>query len=161
MKHAKSSRIVSLLALVLAVTMLLALVGCGESDKKDDPSKTTTTTTTTTVAGSEDTTTTGGDESTTTSGDESTTSATEDTTATTGDSFFGTTTTGGNSGSKTTAGRPAAELLPELLELLPDEDSSEQPVKNIAALIAQAITRASFLNIFIFPFLIGLRLLLI
>ena len=43
------------------------------------------------------------------------------------------------------------ELLPELLEL-PDEDSSEQPVKNIAALIAQAITRASFLNIFIIPF---------
>ena len=36
MKHAKTSRIFSLLALVLAVAMLLTLVGCGGSDKKPE-----------------------------------------------------------------------------------------------------------------------------
>ena len=64
MKHAKTSRVFSLLAVVLAVTMLLALVGCGGSETTDDTKKTTTTTTTTTtVADNTDdtTTTTAGD----------------------------------------------------------------------------------------------------
>lgn len=76
MKHAKTSRVFSLLALVLAVTMLLTLVGCGGDNAGDDTPKTTTTTTTTTVADNGDTdTTTGGDviDDTTTGGDTTTT----------------------------------------------------------------------------------------
>ena len=47
MKHAKTSRIFSLLALVLAVAMLLTLVGCGGSDKKPEKKPDTKTTVTT------------------------------------------------------------------------------------------------------------------
>jgi|GEM_PF-1760638 len=63
MKHAKSSRVFSLLAFVLAVTMLLTLVGCGGNDADDETPKTTTTTTASTTAGDvgDTTTTTGGD----------------------------------------------------------------------------------------------------
>ena len=105
MKHAKTGRISSLLALVLAVVMLLALVGCGDSsDKGDDGDKTVTTTT---VADNGDTTTTAGDApegDTTTVGDETTTTVGDATT--TANNFFdgGKTTTttkadSGNSGS--------------------------------------------------------------
>ena len=73
MKHVKTSRIFSLLALVLAVTMLLTLVGCGGSDKPDETKKTTTTTTTTTTVGNTDGTTTNGEDTTTTEGDATTT----------------------------------------------------------------------------------------
>ena len=64
MKHAKSTRVFSLLALVLVVTMLLTLVGCGGDPEKPDTTKTTTSTTatTTTAADSPDgATTTGGE----------------------------------------------------------------------------------------------------
>ncbi len=74
MKHAKTSRVFSLLALVLAVTMLLTLVGCGGDNAGDDtPKTTTTTTTTTTVSGDNTDTTTGtaGGEDTTTGADAS------------------------------------------------------------------------------------------
>ena len=71
MKHAKSSRIFSLLALVLVVTMLVTLVGCGGSDNKTDDTKKTTTTTTTTTTVADNT----GDATTTTGGD-----STDDTT---------------------------------------------------------------------------------
>ncbi len=47
MKHAKTSRVFSLLALVLAVAMLLTLVGCGGSDKKPEKKPDTKTTVTT------------------------------------------------------------------------------------------------------------------
>lgn len=95
MKRAKTSRIFSLLALVLAVTMLLTLVGCGGGSDTDDSSKkSTTTTTTTTVGNTEDTTTTGGEDTTTTGGEDTTTGGEEDP--------FGTTTTVAPSGSKTT-----------------------------------------------------------
>lgn len=47
MKHAKTSRILSLLALVLAVTMLLTLVGCGDDSGKNDDKKPSNDTTTT------------------------------------------------------------------------------------------------------------------
>ena len=81
MKHAKTSRVFSLLALVLAVTMLLTLVGCGGDNAGDDTPKTTTTTTTTTVADNGNTdTTTNGDattDDTTTGGDDTTTGDTE------------------------------------------------------------------------------------
>ena len=54
MKHANPRRILSLLALVLAVVMMLTLVGCGDksddSGKSDSGKKTTVTTTTTTTA---------------------------------------------------------------------------------------------------------------
>ena len=75
MKHVKTSRIFSLLALVLAVTMLLTLVGCGGgSDTDDNTPKTTTTTTTAAVGSTDDTTTTvGGEDATTTEGGETTT----------------------------------------------------------------------------------------
>ena len=64
MKHAKSTRVFSLLALVLVVTMLLTLVGCGGGSQKPDTTKTTTSTTTTTTTAADstgDATTTGGD----------------------------------------------------------------------------------------------------
>lgn len=88
MKHAKSSRIFSLLALVLVVTMLVTLVGCGGSDNKTDDTKKTTTTTTTTVADNTDdaTTTTGASTDDTTTGADS-----SDTTIDLGD-LLGTTT---------------------------------------------------------------------
>ena len=104
MKHAKTSRISSLLALVLAVVMLLALVGCGESKPADEnkPAATTTAAATTTVAddAGDDTTTTAGDttDETTTAGEEATTTAGEE--APTTNNFFG----GGATTSKTTAG---------------------------------------------------------
>ena len=50
MKHAKTSRIFSLLALVLAVTMLLTLVGCGDDSGKKDDSKKPANNTTTTIS---------------------------------------------------------------------------------------------------------------
>ena len=104
MKHAKTSRISSLLALVLAVVMLLALVGCGESKPADEnkPAATTTAAATTTVAddAGDDTTTTAGDvtDETTTAGEDATTTAGEE--APTTNNFFG----GGATTSKTTAG---------------------------------------------------------
>ena len=104
MKHAKTSRISSLLALVLAVVMLLALVGCGESKPADEnkPAATTTAAATTTVAddAGDDTTTTAGDttDETTTAGEEGTTTAGDS--APTTNNFFG----GGATTSKTTAG---------------------------------------------------------
>ena len=104
MKHAKSSRISSLLALVLAVVMLLTLVGCGESKPADEnkPAATTTAAATTTVAddAGDDTTTTAGDttDETTTAGEEGTTTAGDS--APTTNNFFG----GGATTSKTTAG---------------------------------------------------------
>ena len=56
MKHAKTSRIFSLLALVLAVTMLLTLVGCGnDSGKKDDKKPDTKTTVSTKASETEGT----------------------------------------------------------------------------------------------------------
>lgn len=56
MKHAKTSRIFSLLALVLAVTMLLTLVGCGnDSGKTDDKKPDTKTTVSTKASETEDT----------------------------------------------------------------------------------------------------------
>ena len=78
MKHAKTSRVLSLLALVLAVAMMLTLVGCGDSGKTDDSSKTSSTTTTTTTAagGETDGTTTDGN----VEGDDTTTGVEGDTT---------------------------------------------------------------------------------
>ena len=84
MKH---TRILSLLALVLAVVMMLTLVGCGEKaddSAKTDSNKTTaavTTTTTTTTAANDDGTTTGTEADAT---DGTTTEATDGTTETTG-----------------------------------------------------------------------------
>ncbi len=66
MKHAKTSRIFSLLALVLAVTMLLTLVGCGnDSGKSDDTKKSNGPKTTVTTKASETEGTDGGENTTT------------------------------------------------------------------------------------------------
>ena len=57
MKHTKSGRSLSVLALVLSVVMMLALVGCGDKaadTDKDTGAKTTITTTTTTTAAEND-----------------------------------------------------------------------------------------------------------
>ena len=78
MKNAKTSRVFSLLALVLAVVMMLTLVGCGnDSDKPDDSNKnqTTTTTTTTTAGDKNDGTTTGNVDPNTTGGETTGTTA--------------------------------------------------------------------------------------
>ena len=102
MKHAKTSRISSLLALVLAVVMLLALVGCGENKPADDDKPNVTTTTTVADAGNDTTTTGGGEDATTTVGGEDATTTDGGETPTTNDFFGGgnnkTTTTAGNSG---------------------------------------------------------------
>ena len=65
MKHAKTSRIFSLLALVLAVAMLLTLVGCGDDSGKKDNDKSNETTISTEPSG-----TTEGDTATTTTAPE-------------------------------------------------------------------------------------------
>ena len=96
MKHAKSGRALSLLALMLAVVMMLTLVGCG--DKADDSGKTdgttaavTTTATTATTAGDTDSTTTTADatDGTTTDTQAGETETTAGTTGTTAADPFG------------------------------------------------------------------------
>ena len=96
MKHAKTSRVFSLLALVLAVVMMLTLVGCGnDSDKTDDGDKNQTTTTTTTTTAADT-----GNDGTTTGTESSDTTGSDGGESTTGGAVnpFGTTT--GNAGVK-------------------------------------------------------------